>query len=128
MTESFSFPIFNVEIRLYPDLLKNTKKQKGGDNQGIMNLCCQGKKCGMFLQKRSGEWIVAQKNKGKWVEVKKEELEEGVEVEIFFKCLLCNYLNELPEAFIPKDLRELKKSFLKPKTKTASKKPCKTVS
>ena len=49
--------------------------------------------------KRFAMLVVGKKRNGKWVEVRNKEPEEGVEKDekIFFKCLNCDFLNELPE-------------------------------
>ncbi len=63
------------------------------------------KKCGDQLLKfkggkRAAKLVVATENKkGEWVEVINKKPEEGVgkKEKIFYKCLNCDFLNELPE-------------------------------
>ena len=71
-----------------------------------MVLFCKG--CGEQLRKfrggkRSGKWVIAKYKNGKWVEVKNQKLDEGVakDKKFFFKCLSCNFLNELPGRKMP---------------------------
>ena len=78
---------------------------------------CKGRGCGLQLLKyRVGKecarLVVAKKNKtGKWVEVNGRKLEEGVEKDekVFFKCLICNHLNEVPEDLIQRAIKDGKK-------------------
>lgn len=70
--------------------------------------------------KIAAKWVVVKKRNGKWVEVRNKEHEKGVEKDekIFFKCLDCGFLNELPE-YISSSRRIQKKkkiTLLHPKT------------
>ena len=72
------------------------------------------KECDQQLKKyRAGKegarLVVAKKNKtGEWVEVNGRKPKEGVEKDekVFFKCLICNHLNEIPEDLIQRAIKD----------------------
>lgn len=61
--------------------------------------------------KRFAKLVVVKNREGKWVEVRNKKPEEGVEKDekIFFKCLNCDFLNELPE-YISRRIQKMKKN------------------
>ena len=93
MTRIQLFFILNKDDFLF---ISTLKKQKGGENQGLMYSFCE--RCGILLQKKNRKRIVVKKNKkGEWVEVGEKKHNEGVKIneKILFKCLNCDYFNKL---------------------------------
>lgn len=80
-------------------------------------LFCEGEECGLqLLRYRRGKecarLVVAKEDKtGKWVEINRRKPEEGVEKDekVFFKCLVCNHLNEIPEDLIQRAIKDGKR-------------------
>lgn len=72
------------------------------------------KECDQQLKKyRAGKecakLVLAKEDKtGKWVEVNGRKPKEGVEKDekVFFKCLICNHLNEIPEDVVQRAIKD----------------------